>query len=214
LKRSWFFEERNGNCRLMADLATQLAETTSTWARLVAPVAEWAMKEFAATTRTRKSISPTRLTQDHKRSVAGGVISSKPAAMLRQPNMCNVCGTEIGGRQRSCLTCSLVPSAERLTAVAAKGLIASHTPEAQAKRSKKHHALHTARRAWNASNQPPWLTEEFYVSKMKPKLVSQSSRGIARCLNVSLRYATEIRHGRVPHPRHWQSLAKLVAYPN
>jgi CRISPR/Cas system-associated endonuclease Cas1 len=69
LRRSWFFEERNGNCRLMADLATQLAETTSTWARLVAPVAEWAMKEFASTTRTRRSISPTRLTQSHRRAV-------------------------------------------------------------------------------------------------------------------------------------------------
>ena len=33
LKRSWFFEERNGNCRLMAELASQLAETCQTWAR-------------------------------------------------------------------------------------------------------------------------------------------------------------------------------------
>jgi hypothetical protein len=210
LKRSWFFEERNGNCRLMADLATQLAETTSTWARLVAPVAEWAMKEIASTTRTRRSISPTRLTQSHKRAVKGVEFCPEPKAAVRQPNMCNVCGTEIGGRQKSCAACSLTPSTERLTAVAAKGLIASHTPDAQAKRSKKHHALHAARREWSASDQPSWLMEEFYVQKMKPKLISQSSRGIARHLNVSLRYVIEIRHGRVPHPRHWLPLSKLV----
>ncbi|WP_158789474.1 CRISPR-associated endonuclease Cas1 [Granulicella sp. L46] len=214
LKRSWFFEERNGNCRLMADLATQLAETTSTWARLVAPVAEWAMKEIASTTRTRKSISTTRLTQNHRRAVSGGEVRPEPKAKVRQPNMCNVCGSEIARRQKSCLACSLIPSTERITAVAAKGLIASHTPEAQAKRSKKHHALHTARRAWSASDQPDWLTQEFYLSKMQPKLAAQSSRGIARELHVSRSYAIQIRHGRVvPHPRHWQALAKLLMLP-
>ena len=210
LKRSWFFEERNGNCRLMADLATQLAETTSTWARLVAPVAEWAMKEIASTTRTRRSISPTRLTQSHKRAVTGGVFRPEPKTQLRQPNMCNVCGSEIGRRQKICGICALAPSAERLTAVAAKGRSASHTPEAQAKRSRKQHANHLARHKWSPSDQPTWLTEEFYLLKMKPKLVSLSSRGIARHLSISLRYATEIRHGRVPHPRHWLSLAGLT----
>ena len=98
-------------------------------------------------------------------------------------------------------------------AVSTKGRIASHSAEAQAKRSEKHHALHTARRAWNPSDQPVWLTEEFYVSKMQPKLAAQSSRGIARHLNVSLRCATEIRHGRVPHPRHWLPLSKLLESP-
>jgi CRISPR-associated endonuclease Cas1 len=41
LRREWFFEERNGNCRLMASLASRLAETGPTWARAVAPLAEW-----------------------------------------------------------------------------------------------------------------------------------------------------------------------------
>ena len=31
LKREWFFEQRDGNCRLMAPLAAQLAETAPTW---------------------------------------------------------------------------------------------------------------------------------------------------------------------------------------
>jgi hypothetical protein len=133
---------------------------------------------------------------------------------IRQQNMCKVCGVEIGSRQKSCLACSAVPSAKRLIAISSKGLIASHSAEAQAKRSKKHHDLHTARRAWSASDQPSWLTEEFYVLKMKPKLLSQPSRGLARYLNVSRSYATQIRHGRVPHPRHWLRLAKLLESPN
>ena len=31
LRREWFFEQRDGNCRLMADLASKLSETTHIW---------------------------------------------------------------------------------------------------------------------------------------------------------------------------------------
>jgi hypothetical protein len=202
------------NCRLMAHLATQLAETTSTWARLVETVAEWAMKEFAATTKTRKSISPTRLTQSHRRAAKGGVIHSEPTVVVHQPNMCKVCGSEIGRRQKSCAVCALFPATERLTSVADTGRIASHTTEAQAKRSKKQHDLHTVRRAWSASDQPSWLTEEFYEQEVKPKLSSQPSGGLARSLSVSRSYVTQIRYGRIPHPRHWLALSQFIDRSN
>jgi CRISPR-associated protein Cas1 len=41
LKREWFFEQRDANCRLMAELAIKLSETAPTWGRAVAPLAEW-----------------------------------------------------------------------------------------------------------------------------------------------------------------------------
>jgi CRISPR-associated endonuclease Cas1 len=41
LKREWFCEQRNGNCRLMSSLGLRLAETAPTWGRAVAPFAEW-----------------------------------------------------------------------------------------------------------------------------------------------------------------------------
>jgi CRISPR-associated endonuclease Cas1 len=34
LRREWFFEQRDGNCRLMASFATQLSETAPVWAAL------------------------------------------------------------------------------------------------------------------------------------------------------------------------------------
>jgi len=95
LKRSWFFEERNGNCRLMADLATQLAETSLTWARLTAPLAEWAVKQIASTTRTRILSPATRLTQNHKRALSGGEFLSKSERSATPTNVCSVCGNEI-----------------------------------------------------------------------------------------------------------------------
>ena len=41
LRREWFFEERDGNCRLMGSFAVRLSETLPIWRRAVAPVAEW-----------------------------------------------------------------------------------------------------------------------------------------------------------------------------
>src|SRR5882724_11291343 len=40
LRRQWFLEERNGNCRLMSSLATRLSESCTIWRRAVAPFAE------------------------------------------------------------------------------------------------------------------------------------------------------------------------------
>jgi CRISPR/Cas system-associated endonuclease Cas1 len=50
LRREWFFEERNGNCRLMSSLAARLSETSHVWRQALAPYAEgiaralWSMK--------------------------------------------------------------------------------------------------------------------------------------------------------------------------
>jgi CRISPR-associated endonuclease Cas1 len=211
LKRNWFFEERNGNCRLMADLASQLAETASTWARLVAPLAEWAVKEIASTTKIRRSIPATRLTQNHKRVLTAGSFLPKPERSVRPRNMCSVCGNEIGNRHEKCGLCAVETSTQRLlTTAASKGRLASHTSTAEAKRSKTRKANHAALQEWSVSDQPPWLTAKLYKEKIQPLLVPLSSSAIARHLAVSGSYATEIRRGRVPHPRHWLALAKLL----
>jgi CRISPR-associated endonuclease Cas1 len=210
LKRNWFFEERNGNCRLMADLASQLAQTTSIWARLAAPLAEWVVKEIASTTKTRRSAPATRLTQNHKRALTGGMFNPKPRNLVKLPNMCTVCGSEIQNGSDQCRVCAQEISTHRLTTAASKGRVVSHSPTAETKRSRTRKANHAALRDWSASEQPTWLTEEFYAEKIQPLLAPLSSRAIARQLAVSRGYANEVRHGRVPHPRHWQAIARLL----
>ena len=211
LKRAWFFEERNGNCRLMADLATQLAETTSTWARLVAPLAEWAMRQIASTTRTKRVTAPTRLTQNNKRALTGATFMPKAESSVRPRNLCSVCGHEIKNKHEKCGLCAITTSIQRLPIIASTGRIASHTPAAQTKRSKTRRANHSALQEWSGSDQPAWLTEQYYVQKVQPLLLPLSTSVIVRQLTVSRGYANEIRHGRVPHPRHWLTLAKLLA---
>ncbi|NYF52356.1 hypothetical protein HDF12_002755 [Edaphobacter lichenicola] len=210
LKRNWFFEERNGNCRLMADLASQLAETTSTWARLVAPLAEWAVKEIASTTKTRRAVPATRLTQNNKRETRGGdpFVASKNAVTLQ--NVCADCGCPITNANEKCRICAVEESAQRLTKIATQGRVVSHTAPAQAKRSKTQIANQANIRKWSSSDQASWLTVEFYAEKIQPRMSSLSASLITSRLSVSRGYAGNIRKGRVPHPRHWKALAGLA----
>jgi CRISPR-associated endonuclease Cas1 len=68
LRREWFFEERDGNCRLMASFAAKLSETATMWRGAVASFAEWIAKSFweSRVRPTRREVPATRLTQRHK----------------------------------------------------------------------------------------------------------------------------------------------------
>jgi CRISPR-associated endonuclease Cas1 len=210
LKRNWFFEERNGNCRLMADLAGQLAETTSTWCRLAAPLAEWTAKEIASTTKAHRVVPATRLTQNHKRETRGGTpfVAAKNAVTLQ--NVCADCGCPIINANEKCRICAVEESAQRLTKIATEGRVVSRTAPAQAKRSKTQIDNQASIRKWSSSDQPSWLTAEFYAEKIQPLTSSLSASLIMSHLSVSRGYAGNIRKGRVPHPRHWRALAELA----
>jgi CRISPR-associated endonuclease Cas1 len=94
LKREWFLEQRDGNCRLMAALAVKLSETAPTWGRAVAPIAEWVARTLWS--RERKPIRdfalPTRLTQRHKREAKGKSPLPPPISLPRRENLCRGCG--------------------------------------------------------------------------------------------------------------------------
>jgi hypothetical protein len=90
LRREWFFEQRDGNCRLMASFAIRLTETAQMWGRSVGPVAEWVARQLWLTThkRAQNDRPPTRLTQAHRREVKGIVLPTKPAAAPPMENLC------------------------------------------------------------------------------------------------------------------------------
>ncbi|MBB5330681.1 hypothetical protein HDF14_004317 [Edaphobacter lichenicola] len=111
----------------MADLASQLAETTSMWARLVAPLAEWTVKAIASTTKAGRRTPATRLTQNHKREMRGGnpfVASKKPMTLQ---NVSSDCGIPIINANEKCRGCSVEESKQRLTKVATEGRVVSHS---------------------------------------------------------------------------------------
>ena len=73
LRREWFFEKRDGNCRLMASFALQLSATAPTWGRAVAPLAEGVARIFSSSIpkRSKRIFPSTRLTQNSRREGRG-----------------------------------------------------------------------------------------------------------------------------------------------
>ena len=55
------------------------------------------------------------------------------------------------------------------------------------------------------------LNKENYWREIQPKLASVAVLAIRKALGISKVYATNIRTGRrLPHPRHWVTLAELA----
>ena len=213
LRREWFFEQRDGSCRLMASITMRLSETTQTWARAVAPVAEWVAQEFWASTRRKASKSdwlPTRLTQKRKIEARGKEFIPPLPTASHPEKVCRNCGADVH-RGRHCWKCGRELARTSLIECAKTGRIAAQLPRANEKRTETQREHQAAQRAWCLATQPSWLTPQFYDKQIQPQLRSATIAKIASLLKVSDSYAADIRAGRRrPHPRHWQALAELA----
>jgi CRISPR-associated protein Cas1 len=217
LRRECFFEQRNGNCRLMGSFAARLSDTATTWGRAVAPFAEWVAHTLwtIVSKPPRQVGSPARLTQSRKRAAKGSppIPAFKPAP---QPDrVCRICGKAIKSWRTFCATCAVGAAAERFATVAEEGRtvgrVAAQTAEARTRRSETKRRHDLARRSWDPSSVPAWLTSQAYSERIQPRLAALTNSAITSALGVSLPYAADILVGRrQPHPRHWLALARLV----
>jgi CRISPR-associated endonuclease Cas1 len=211
LKREWFFEERDGNCRLMGSFAMRLSETLPIWRRAVAPVAEWVARAFWSTIPRPDSSLATRLTQNHKREAKGAPNQSPFTRVPSQQNVCAGCGKPIDRDCKNCGQCALKNSTASLIFGAALGRVAAQSATAKARRSETKRRHDSARSNWSPTMHPSWLTEEAYTKLVQPRLSGATLSQIASAIGVSIPYASDIRRGRrCPHQRHWEFLAKLV----
>lgn len=212
LKRQWFFEQADGNCRLMASLAVRLAETARLWGRAVAPYAELVARMFwgSPERKVKPHRPPTRLTQQHKREAMGASPLPSPVSPPRRENVCRGCGKTIQHENVHCGNCRIDEATKRMADVARVGRLTAHGQKAQSKRRNTQLRNGEARRAWKASSQPAWLTEQFYSEKIQPLLAPLSGCAIARAIGVTYAYGSRIRQGYRPHPRHWLALAELA----
>jgi hypothetical protein len=212
LKREWFFEQRDGNCRLMATFAARLSETALMLARAVAPMAEWVARELWS--RQRKPANdiapPTRLTQRHKREAKGAPSFSPPESTPRPETLCRGCGKPLKDGRTHCAQCAVAVATDRLLDAAQKGRAVAHTPQARSKQGVTQRQHRRAEASWLPANQPLWLTAELYANDIQPRLAKMSNSAIASQIGVSRTYAAHIRQGYRPHPRHWRALAQLV----
>jgi CRISPR-associated endonuclease Cas1 len=213
LSRQWFFEQRDGNCRLMAPFAVRLSETVPTWGRAVAPFAEWVAHTLWSTIAkpARQTFPATRLTQRRRREAKGGPSSLPEKSTLTPESICRLCGIPVMSGRRYCGSCVGTISGENLAEVARLGRVAAQSPQAKTRRADTKRRHDAARRGWLPSSQPAWLNNENYTNKIQPRLARITIPAIALAIGVSRPYATDIRAGRCrPHPRHWLALAQLV----
>jgi CRISPR-associated endonuclease Cas1 len=213
-RRGWFFEQRNGNCRLMSDFAATLSETAPRWRRAVAPIVEWLARTLWEQSPKMIGHRPPahRLTQSKKRGAHGG----KPALPSLRPtshqNLCRTCGAPIMHKGIYCRLCNAEASKKQYVKAAALGRKAALTVDSQARRTETQRRNAHAQHGWIAAEHPSWLDQETYVSRILPRLSGLTASTIASAIQVSLGYADSIRKGKVqPHARHWKSLAVLVA---
>jgi CRISPR-associated endonuclease Cas1 len=213
LRREWFFEERDGNCRLMGSFAIRLSETAATWAHAVAPFAEMVARTLWSTIRKqiRHHRPATRLTQANRRE-ARAVESAPPAAYVPRPqSFCRECGVEIWRGGRRCANCANAANTVGLIEAAKKGRVAAQSEVAQTRRSETQLRHRAEMDLWNSSNLPTWLNEKYYLTEVQPRLPRITLSVLSAKLGISIPYAVEVRSARrVPHKRHWQALAQLV----
>jgi CRISPR-associated endonuclease Cas1 len=212
LKREWFFEQRDGNCRLMGPFAVRLSETAATWGRSVAPITEWVAQQFWSTTprRATADLSPTHLTQAHRRKAKGVSSTPKGPSAAQVENLCHGCGKSINPGREHCAICAVSPASERLAIASRLGRAAAKTPKALARQADSQRRHSRARSSWDESSQPAWLTPELFSHKIQPLLSGVSTSVIRSGIGVSRWYASKVRQGYRPHPRHWHALAELV----
>jgi CRISPR-associated endonuclease Cas1 len=215
LKREWFFEQRDGNCRLMSSLAVRLSETARTWGRAVAPIAEsvaqslWTPARRAA---RRDQMLPTRLTQRRRSEGQGEQFSPHTKPAPHPQKICSGCGamTRLG---RNCPKCGREISRVKLIELAKVGRVAAQSAESRRKHSATQRRHEAAKRAWRSSPKPDWPDGNTYIEKIQPALTTVTISTIAATLGISESYAADIRAGRHrPHPRHWHALAQLVGF--
>jgi CRISPR-associated endonuclease Cas1 len=213
LRREWFFEQRDGSCRLMGPFARQLAPTSPTWASAVAPLAEMVSRILWSGIRKqiRHHRPPSRLTQLHRREAKGVSIQPTPVSPPRIDSYCRECGAKIGRGGDHCAPCALKRSTTGLIEAAARGRVAAQGDEAQARRSKTQLRHRAAFLAWKPSDVPSWLDEKYYLTKIQPRLRQTTLSALSSKLGISIPYAVDIRSARrVPHQRHWLALGQLV----
>jgi len=211
-RRADFFETANGNCRLTTDLCAKLSDTAPAWGKLVAPWAEYVARTLWAT--ASASRFPTHLTQRHRREAKGQAERTKVLAP-RPQRVCRGCGALLSSSQnKHCALCGVSVSRNNMVEIARRGRVAAKSVVSRTRMSTSQKRQHEARRGFLPSSLPAWLTQDSYRETILPRLAGITVPTLARALVVSEPYAAKVRKGQfIPHPMHWQALARLVHVP-
>lgn len=227
--REDFFETREGSCRLMSPLTERFAQTATTWADLLAPVAKRIARllERAAAANPRPIVAAT---QARSRAAVPPEVYRFMSARAQsegkrdphwrppKPRRCRECGSEFKhARNVYCDTClPLIPtlaSARAAEVLRARQAIGQGAVSALTRRK-----LGRARsersgqmRVWEAAH-PTSPNPHIFVQTIWPHLAGVDPHALRGATGLSISYCRRVLRGQyVPHPMHWDALRKLTS---
>ena len=149
-----------------------------------------------------------------KREVKGAPPLPPAIKAPQRANLCPECGKTIRIESTKCASCSVSDATKNMLDAARIGRQTANSPEARHKHAITARKNALAQHAWKPSNQQVWLTAELFTSKIQPLLTKISMSAIRSSIGVSKWYASKIRQGYSPHPRHWLRLSQMVGMGN
>ena len=162
LPRNHFFEQRDGNCRLMADshpLFRRRPRSGRIWSRLLLS----GSREKSALRRANVQYHlPARLTQRNKRVAKGSNPVPKPKPDVRPTRHCRNCGKEIIGDSIHCKSCSTEIMTEQRDAAGRIARTVALSSRGSAEKSGNTTDQRACAACLEAIDQPSWLTADFY----------------------------------------------------
>jgi CRISPR-associated endonuclease Cas1 len=222
-----FHQSQRGNCRLLAPLTHELAETMPAWRQLVAPVAEQVAALLLEREPTVEKL-PTPLTQANRRADRarrqGRAAATEQATALPKPEPhCKRCGGVLPARGRTyCDDCLPHYQRDRYDAFIAggretfascrnAGVDPSHGGVAAERRGATMARRKREQREWNATHGATIVDPGFFTSEILPTIQSLPLSDLVRATGLTHGYLSKIRRGeKVPHPRHWAALARTA----
>jgi hypothetical protein len=148
-----------------------------------------------------------------KREAKGSSSVATVKNISNAPVLCRICGADIKAGFKYCRNSVPTISRENILEASKLGRLATHKPEAQARRAETQRRQNAALKAWNPADKPKWLDQRTYDEMIKPRLTNVIVPRIMSALSISAPYALRIRSGKcIPHPRHWLKLATLAGF--
>lgn len=225
-RTSDFYETQRGNCRLLAPLTHELAETLPQWRRLIGPVAEQVASMLIQRSGATNLGLPTPLTGSNRRADRARrhnrIAPDKPTTATPEKR-CRRCGGRVPNQRRAyCDACLPHYQRDRYQAFVAAGQEAytrrrddgsssAHGGQAAVRR-----AANRVRRArevqeWEAAH-PDRPDPSLFQREILPTIQTVPLSDLARATGLTLAYCALIRRGnKVPHPRHWSALRAATA---
>jgi hypothetical protein len=222
-RRGDFVELDDGHCRVLAPLTHRLAETLPRWHQAIGPWAEYVAHALAEisphairkatplTGRTRRRVATETSASRRKTVERIALVASRTAIPTRPLGpACLDCGTSLVSRDGIyCLACWPARRAAGLRAAVAAAAAALVDGEAKTRRG-------TAIARGRADGRDQRIIDHGWEAvdwerNFAPRVAALSLKELTAATGLSTSHASRIKRGvQIPHPKHWQTIAKAL----